>query len=171
MRNRLWMDSRAVTAVLALIFSIAGCSRHEPFVVDTDIPERLPIDLKTPSGFFHRRVDYDRKPFALMNIAATGDLMLSSWVIDVIREQGVDYPYDSTRFIISAADLALANLEAPLTSGGDRFQDKQFTFKVPPDFVHGIKNAGFDIVNLANNHIMDYGREGLITTLALARLL
>jgi poly-gamma-glutamate capsule biosynthesis protein CapA/YwtB (metallophosphatase superfamily) len=166
MSNKHRMDSRAVIAVLVLLFSIAGCSRYKPLFVDTDIPERLPLELKTPGGFFHRRVDYDRKPFALMNIAATGDLMLSSWIIDVIQEQGVDYPYDSTRFIISAADLALANLEAPLTSGGDRFPDKRFTFKVPPDFVHGIKSAGFDIVNLANNHIMDYGRDGLITTLA-----
>lgn len=101
-----------------------------------------------------------------ITLAAVGDLMMSSWIIDVIQEHGVDFPFDSTRDFIQSADVAIANLEAPLTAEGERFADKKYTFKVPPHFVSGIADAGFDVVTMANNHIVDYGCEGIMNTFA-----
>ena len=100
----------------------------------------------------------------MVSIAAVGDLMMSSWIIDVVKENGVDYPFDGTRAILSGADIAIANLEAPLTAGGERFADKKYTFKAPPHFISGIAAAGFDVVNMANNHIVDYGCQGVMNT-------
>ncbi len=113
-----------------------------------------------------RRIIDDRPPFYIkpdtpLKITAVGDLMMSSWIIDLVREQGVDFPFDSTRSWVESADLAIANLEAPLTTSDNKFPDKTFTFKVPPEFVNGIANAGFDVVTMANNHIADYGCEGI----------
>ncbi|HNR68184.1 MAG TPA: CapA family protein [bacterium] len=102
----------------------------------------------------------------LLRLAAVGDLMLGSWVVDKIRRDGVDYPFDSTRVIIQSADVAIANLEAPFTAGGQQFPDKTYTFRVPPEFSRGVQRAGFDVVTLANNHILDYGCEGLADTRA-----
>ena len=101
----------------------------------------------------------------MVTIAAVGDLMMSSWIIDYVNENGVHYPFDSTRAELTSADIAIANLEAPLTDSGERFEDKKFTFKVPPHFVEGIAGAGIDVVTMANNHIVDFGCQGLMNTL------
>ncbi|MBN1559936.1 CapA family protein [candidate division KSB1 bacterium] len=120
-----------------------------------------------------RRMITEEKPVWLtptaepiITIAAVGDLMMSSWIIDVVQEKGVDFPFDSTRHFIQSAEVAIANLEAPLTTKGERFADKKYTFKVPPHFVAGIARAGFDIVTMANNHIADFGCEGILNTVA-----
>jgi len=84
--------------------------------------------------------------------------------LPVIKKKGCDYPFDSTRSLISISDLAIANLEAPFTDQGNPC-DKKFTFRVPPQYAAGPVKAGFDIVTLANNHILDYGSEGLFQTL------
>jgi poly-gamma-glutamate synthesis protein (capsule biosynthesis protein) len=90
--------------------------------------------------------------------------MLSSWLIPILAEQGADYPFVATRKYLASGDLCIANLEAPFTEGGTPFQ-KKYNFKVPPPYVTGLKTAGIDIVNLANNHTMDYGAHGLRRTI------
>ncbi len=99
-----------------------------------------------------------------VSIAAVGDLMLSSWAIPVLRAKGTDYPYEKTHGILNSADAAIANLEAPFTTAGEPFE-KKFNFKVPPEFARSLKTAGIKVVNLANNHIMDFGVTGLESTI------
>ncbi len=156
-----------VWSALVIIFVTAmGCS-HRPSLPP---PEKLPaparIDIEPQTRIREKRTELGKRPLPLVSISAVGDLMLSSHVIGFIRRNGVDYPFDSTRSFIATADIAIANLEAPFSDSGKRFVDKTFTFKVPPDFAAGIKNAGFDVVTCANNHIVDYGCEGLENTLA-----
>jgi poly-gamma-glutamate capsule biosynthesis protein CapA/YwtB (metallophosphatase superfamily) len=107
----------------------------------------------------------DKSP--LITICAVGDLMMSSWIIDVVKENGVDFPFDSTRFLLKKGDITIANLEAPLTETGSAYKDKTFTFKVPPSFIDGIKRSGIDVVTLANNHILDFGIQGLSNTITI----
>jgi poly-gamma-glutamate capsule biosynthesis protein CapA/YwtB (metallophosphatase superfamily) len=102
----------------------------------------------------------------VLTVAAVGDLMMAGSALQIIRSKGPDYPFDSTRAVLSSADLAIANLEAPFGTEGRPFP-KQFTFLVPPEFASGLANAGFDAVNLANNHILDFGRRPFFTTLGL----
>ncbi len=63
------------------------------------------------------------------------------------------------------ADVAMVNLENPLTRSTLRRPNKQFNFKADPEAVQVLTSGGIDIVNLANNHTMDYEAEGLIETL------
>ena len=99
-----------------------------------------------------------------LSIVAVGDVMLDGNALPFIRKKGADYPFDSTKTIIQSADIAFANLEAPFTSSGNIFK-KKFIFKVPPEYAVGLVYAGFDILSLANNHILDYGKRGLLSTL------
>lgn len=98
-----------------------------------------------------------------ISIAAVGDLMLGSWVTPVLEQNGATYPYQKTTPYLESADLAIANLEAPFTLEGELFE-KKFNFKVPPKFASGLPQGGIDVVTLANNHTMDYGETGLIST-------
>ena len=62
-----------------------------------------------------------------LSIVAVGDLMLGSWIVDIVGEQTADYPFSGTAGLVKNADLAIANLEAPFTSSDDRYAGKTFT--------------------------------------------
>ncbi|MBN1154895.1 CapA family protein, partial [candidate division KSB1 bacterium] len=116
--------------------------------VDTIYPGRLPLRQRT----------------SVTSLAAVGDIMIGEHVIDFLNRFGNSYPFDSTGHIIRSASFAIGNLEAPFSKFGDRF-DKKFTFKIDPKYADGLVSAGFDVLNLANNHILDYGSVALESTL------
>ncbi|MFP4157784.1 MAG: CapA family protein [Opitutales bacterium] len=65
---------------------------------------------------------------------------------------------------IRSADFAAVNLESAL--GGDEPLLKDGPcLQGPPESAAALKGAGFDLATLANNHIFDYGVEGLRATL------
>jgi len=99
-------------------------------------------------------------PFRELTIAAVGDIMLAGMEFS----QGIDFPFDSTRAVLQSADIAIGNLEAPFGCGGRPF-NKKFTFRVSPEWAPALVRAGFDVLNLANNHILDYGPGLLFSTL------
>lgn len=98
-------------------------------------------------------------------INAVGDIMLAGSGEKTYRKHGYDYPFKATREILQQGDILLGNLEAPLTASGDEFTAKRFRFKVSPKAAAALKSAGFTYLSLANNHILDFGTEGLRQTL------
>ncbi|MFW5868125.1 MAG: CapA family protein, partial [Armatimonadota bacterium] len=78
--------------------------------------------------------------------------------------------------LISSADFAVGNLECPLSmhgrpsplkfDGEGRLIHNEFIFRAPPSQARRMADAGLDAVTLANNHIMDYGAQALMDTLA-----
>jgi poly-gamma-glutamate synthesis protein (capsule biosynthesis protein) len=101
-----------------------------------------------------------------VSLVAVGDLMMGGSALAVIQREGANYPFEFTRNTIRVTDISVANLEAPFTRSGKPFQ-KKFTFRVPPELAGGLVYAGFDVVFLANNHIMDYGPEGFESTVTI----
>lgn len=65
---------------------------------------------------------------------------------------------------LDTSDLAIVNLETALTERGT-IQAKSYTFRSPPEFSEVLKDAGIDVVSLANNHTLDFGTVGLLDTL------
>ncbi len=151
---------------LWLAMVLLHCSHQRRIVIDHQLQPLLPLDIQAPVAENKRPFADSMRSSSVMSMVAVGDLMMGSWIIDHVRQKGVDYPFDSTRMVLQKADIAIANLEAPLSRGGRRFRDKTYTFKVPPDFCRGIANAGIDVVTLANNHILDFGCQGLHNTTA-----
>jgi len=70
--------------------------------------------------------------------------------------------------LLRSADLTLVNLETAVTSGG-RPQPKSYHFRTNPAAFAALRDAGIDIANMANNHVLDYGRAGLADTMSAAR--
>lgn len=66
--------------------------------------------------------------------------------------------------VLSAADLAVLNLETAITERGEPVP-KSFTFRAPASILDGIALSGVDAVSVANNHGMDYGEVGLMDSL------
>ncbi|MBQ8382240.1 MAG: CapA family protein [Clostridia bacterium] len=68
--------------------------------------------------------------------------------------------------LLQTADYRIFNLECPLTDGGAPIDKCGPALRAPADAVNGLKALGADFVTLANNHILDYGEEGLADTRA-----
>ncbi len=66
--------------------------------------------------------------------------------------------------VMSAADISMVNVETAVGTGGTAV-NKQFTFQVPEQALDSLGAAGVDVVTMANNHGMDFGKEAFADTL------
>ncbi|OGG59872.1 hypothetical protein A2765_04800 [Candidatus Kaiserbacteria bacterium RIFCSPHIGHO2_01_FULL_56_24] len=104
-------------------------------------------------------------PPAEASLIAVGDIMLSRTVAKKMHQYGPDYPFASTTAFIQSGDIAFGNLETPITPGDD-VQPMEMTFRADPEAAQALKDAGFDVLSLANNHTPNFGEEGLRDTLS-----
>jgi poly-gamma-glutamate capsule biosynthesis protein CapA/YwtB (metallophosphatase superfamily) len=106
-----------------------------------------------------------------LTIAAVGDIMIGSTSINdtfLPPNDGADILKEVTP-ILSAADIAFGNLEGPLLEGGTTTKcsprsTRCFAFRQPTRYGKHLKNAGFDVLSLANNHAGDFGDYGRQST-------
>lgn len=99
-------------------------------------------------------------------IGAVGDLLPARGVETLLLqgERGIAQVFGDTLSVLQKQDLLLGNLEGPLTTRGTP-ANKTYTFRFPPQVLEALKKAGFRYLSLTNNHVMDYGKEGLRDTL------
>ncbi|WP_288304943.1 CapA family protein [uncultured Fusobacterium sp.] len=67
--------------------------------------------------------------------------------------------------ILDSSDIRIFNLEAPITSSNTALKKWGPNLKISPETINGIKKLNPTILTLANNHIMDFGVEGLNDTI------
>ena len=153
-----------VVAASAFLFSLVvdGAPRPataaEPEVVTVETPAPRPAAKPAPAK--------PVTPAGVVTLVATGDIVMGSTP---------NLPPDGGRSFFSevqtdlAGDVVLGNLEGTLSSGGSskcgpRSTDC-FAFQTPPSYARWLAQAGFTIMNLANNHAFDFGRGGLEQTI------
>lgn len=97
-----------------------------------------------------------------------GDVYLSNHVLNAYDKAGGIHGVldEGIRAEIEAADIFMVNQEFPFTERGTQAADKQYTFRLPHDRLHLMNEMGIDIVTLANNHILDFGPEGITDSIA-----
>ena len=134
-------------------------------------------------------------PAASWTLVAGGDILLDRGVAQTVKvnRKGVDFPFDggtaeitsryccssfgwqlprvqrtggdgAMRALLSGADLAIANFENPAPDSF-RYHTSGTVFSADPALIEGLANAGIDWVSLANNHIGDAGRNGILQTI------
>ncbi|MNO39947.1 Capsule biosynthesis protein CapA [compost metagenome] len=102
-------------------------------------------------------------PTVKLNFA--GDVIFSGKAGQLLQQKGYDYSYSALDGMFKKDDLTILNLETPITTGGVGAANKQYVFKGDPKALDALKAAGVDAVNLANNHTLDQGEEGLLDTM------
>ncbi len=90
-----------------------------------------------------------------------GDVNLDPSYVPVLRDAGPDAAWDGVRDTFARADLVMVNLECAATDGGTP-QPKQFLFRCDLDALPAMRDAGVDVVTLANNHSGDFGIPGMV---------
>ncbi len=116
-------------------------------------------------SLFHPTYIVPNDPTRVRTLLVTGD---------VIPARGVDYyatvrhdflwPFRRTSDYTKSADLTYINLEAPLFAGCGVNPGPTFTFCGDARFVNGLTLMGADVANLANNHLTNYGAQGVTLT-------
>lgn len=97
--------------------------------------------------------------------AFVGDIIISDRIINGYKKGGVDSILDKDyKKLFDECDVVAGNLECVITDREDAIPDKQFHFKVSATYSNCFKELGFNLLSLANNHILDYGQEGLMDT-------
>jgi len=100
----------------------------------------------------------------VVRFAFTGDLALAAGPVDMY--------FRSVKRDL-AGDVVLGNLEGTLTERGSAKcaagSTDCFAFHAPPSYARMLRKAGFTVMNLANNHALDYGTEGQEDTVAAVR--
>lgn len=108
----------------------------------------------------------------VVRVAAAGDIML-----------GTDYPEnrlpddDAETYlravapVLRRADIAIGNLEGVILDGGEPSKSCDnpmacFLFRSPPRYAGRLRDAGFDVLSLANNHARDFGEAGRTATMS-----
>ncbi|MBA2382010.1 MAG: CapA family protein, partial [Chloroflexi bacterium] len=136
------------------------------------------------------------EPATSWTLVAGGDIMLDRGVAETlkIKGKGADFPFDggtaditsryccssfgwelprlnragdtgAMRHLIASADIAIANFENPAPNVF-RYHTSGTVFSADPKLIAGLAKAGIDWVGLANNHIGDAGRNGILQTIA-----
>lgn len=107
-----------------------------------------------------------REPLTLL---FAGDIMLGRQVGKaMLAARDPSLPFRALSKVISPADIAIGNLECvfvdTLITG--TFNLDKITFPAYSNAVEGLKFAGFDCCSIANNHAMDFGTEGVRSTIS-----
>jgi Bacterial capsule synthesis protein PGA_cap len=116
------------------------------------------------SGRPVRRHKHARRSVTLQWV---GDMALSTE--RGIPPGGLDRALAPVARDLRASDLTLGNLEGMLSTGGvskcaSLPGGRCFAFQAPPSYAFALRSLGFDLVNQANNHSMDFGASGRAQT-------
>ncbi|MBA7599923.1 Capsule biosynthesis protein CapA [subsurface metagenome] len=104
-----------------------------------------------------------------ITIAAVGDIMMGSdFPSPILPPSSGEHLFSDVKKHLKA-EIVFCNLEGPLVHGGTTCKNiksgRSYAFRTPPKYAKNLVDAGFNCVSLANNHIMDFGRRGITSTI------
>jgi len=122
---------------------------------------RLKLAVQS-AGVFRPAGTFEVRPVSL---DAVGDVTFGEDVGPAIATHGGAYPWAFVSSTLRGADITVGNLETAVSTRGVAAA-KEFTFRGPPAALVPMRDvAGFDVLTLANNHTVDFGRDALLDTL------
>lgn len=166
----------------ALIFfgyiAVDSAQNYKEYLKNKQDPDKIVIsgsDPAEPLMFSPVISDEQSAEFSsAMRITFAGDLiLLEDQVKRGCKENGYDFSelFKYTKDRISSADFAIGVFEGPMAgaeagySSSNYGDGKELYLNFPDEFAAAVKDAGFDLVTTANNHLLDKGLDGALRTL------
>ncbi len=154
--------------VLAVLAVLLGTGVAGVALVDMmgDEPSGPVIVAPDPSASAKPSASAEPEP-KVISMSATGDIVLGNAPHRLPANGGKGF-FDSVKKAL-AADLVMGNLEEPLTDDTGTSKcganaTRCFQFRAPPSYAAHLADAGFKLLNQANNHGYDYGKAGYENT-------
>lgn len=147
--------------ILFIISSVFfNCNRDKPIHIAKDTTVKKESEVKKEKG-------------ELISVIGVGDIMLGSNYPSSgsLPPDDGKYLLEDVKSILEDADITCGNLEGTLLDKGgtpkmcgDSTGRNCHSFRMPTKYAEYLKDAGFDFMNLANNHSGDMGIEGREST-------
>ena len=107
-----------------------------------------------------------------INIIIAGDVVPSERTVSLFKEKRTKYIFGEVMPVLKESDYAVVNFEAPVViDKGNPIKKSGPNLAASPQSMEVIKEAGFNMITLANNHFRDQGQVGVKDTLSLAERL
>jgi poly-gamma-glutamate synthesis protein (capsule biosynthesis protein) len=152
------MKVNAKTVFILLILTLGGCAGTPPPQDSRDKVEEIPVEeIIVPIPV---QEDY-------ITIVAVGDNLIHEPILREGLKNGVynfDKMYDKIRDYILPADIAFINQETVIGNNTMTFAGYP-AFCSPREMGDAVVAAGFNIINHANNHVMDRGEAGILSSM------
>jgi poly-gamma-glutamate capsule biosynthesis protein CapA/YwtB (metallophosphatase superfamily) len=107
----------------------------------------------------------------VITVTAVGDIMMGTdWPTELLPPNDGEAIFDAVKEHLRGGDIVFGNLEGPLMNGGEPAKCKEpsencYEFRTPTRFVRHLREAGFNAINIANNHAFDFELEGVQSTI------
>ncbi|MBQ8836024.1 MAG: CapA family protein [Clostridia bacterium] len=155
----------AVFLCVFFLFAVTACSNGEDTVTVTNIHSE-----DEPIAPIEGIVSTDMPKETRISVLAVGDNIPHDSVINTAKEDAAsDETYDFSKIYagiadeVSAADIAFINQESPV--GGAALGIAGYpNFNAPNEMIEELIDIGFDVFNIANNHMLDKGEKGYVNT-------
>ena len=151
-----------IVGVILVATGLGGCD-----LVGADPEWNSPAASSPATGSSGKPVEESARVESI-SLSATGDIIMGDAPGKLPANDGEGF-FDSVTEALEA-DLVMGNLEQPLTGDtgtskcGTPKRANCFAFRSPPAYAEHLKDAGFQLLNTANNHSKDYGPQGYRNT-------
>lgn len=137
----------------------------------------LPVSIKDfdeEEAFFEESTDMETtaneasiKTSGSVTLSFAGDVHFSELILQNYDKNGILGIVDHEMLsYMQNTDLFVLNHEFVFSTGGEAMEDKEYTLRNDPKYVKILQELGTDVVSIANNHILDFGQEAFLDTLA-----
>ena len=137
----------------------------------------LPVSIKDfdeEEAFFEESTDMEAtaneasiKTSGSVTLSFAGDVHFSELILQNYDKNGILGIVDHEMLsYMQNTDLFVLNHEFVFSTGGEAMEDKEYTLRNDPKYVKILQELGTDVVSIANNHILDFGQEAFLDTLA-----
>jgi len=155
----------AVVSGVLVLLPLAACTTAAPAPGATATASRAGTPSPRQAGLAGPR-RHSVSTEGSITLAFAGDVNFADRTAGLLADPAT--AFGPVTAVLRSADFTALNLETAITTRGTP-QPKTFHFRAPPAAFTALRDAGIDLVTMANNHALDYGPVGLADTLAAAR--
>ena len=159
-----------IAASFALVAGLAAAS----VTLKKPAPDAGPVSVPAPTASAASAPEWTDESYRAARLAmpdvsdevalfVVGDLMPGRGVARAKSRHEANWIFGAVAEAARAADIAVANLEAPILAGAP-IPDDSLRLRADPGIEEEIEESGFDLLTLANNHALDAGLDGLRST-------
>lgn len=135
-------------------------SEGSQIVVDTEVLEGVTEETESEDELSEEMLQED------VTLLFAGDVLIQAEVEKRYTAEGItSIVSEEVLAAMTGADIMMVNNEFQFSTQGEPMEDKQYTFQTDPKYVQVLLDLGVDIVSLANNHTLDFGKEALVDTM------
>lgn len=157
----------------ALIFVLFFAAKYGPRITESDFiiisNDEIPKETQVATLVALKQFDESKQASPVskkITLGFVGDIMLDRGIKASVERYGSGnyiFPFKKIKDYLNEFDILFGNLEGPISEEGKN-QGSIYSFRMEPRSAKSLKEAGFDILSVANNHMGDWGRVAMEDT-------